>query len=134
MLVLAGCSAGPGGSVGPSGSSAAPGALEGSRWHAVSIAGQPPLPANVPTLVFERGGISGNAGCNGYGATRVEVSGTSITIHDLGMTAMACLDQRRMTMESTFFAALAAATTVQVVDGRLSLSGPRGELVFEAGT
>ena len=110
--------------------SSSPVSLAGTHWQVISIAGRAPLPRNAPTLAFEAGRVSGTAGCNGYGSTAVSVAGNTISLKDLAMTAMGCVDQAVMEQETSYFQTLAAASRIAVADGRLSLSGPRGELVF----
>lgn len=111
-------------------------ALNGTAWRAVTVNGAPPVAGREPTLVFNLGEISGSAGCNGYGSQNVKIEGHSITIRDLGMTAVACggpdgsSDNPIMRTEMAFYRALSAATTIGLGGGRLVIAGPEGELVF----
>jgi putative lipoprotein len=104
--------------------------IRGIEWRAVSIAGHPPVPNHIPTIKFEGARAGGSAGCNSYGAD-VTISGGTITVGPVMQTEMACAEQQAMDVESMFTSALAAAQTVEVKDGRLVLTGPKGQLIFE---
>ncbi len=49
-------------------------------------------------------------------------------------TEMACADGTAMDIEGAFVAALSAATSIEIRDGKLVIGGPKGELVFESGS
>ena len=92
-------------------------ALDSTSWVAVTIAGEPPVAGHEPNLTFRGGAITGWLGCNGFGAKRVDISNTAITVHELGSTAMACsgptdpdpLTSPIMQTEEAFFRALGDA-------------------------
>ena len=117
--------------VGCGGSSAVPSSLQLERveWRAVSIAGVPPLPKNVPTMTLNNGLISGSAGCNHYsGAARIEAG--RLVVDQLAMTAMACLDNRANTLEMQFANILSSKPLIGSRGGMLVLQGKGGEVVF----
>lgn len=122
-LVLAAC--------GPTGASTAPTqvVITGVTWRAVAVAGRTPGGVHVPTITFTDGGATGSTACNEYGA-RVVVDGATIMITEIIQTEMACLEAGVMDLERAFTQALSRATTIAIVDGRLVLSGPGGDLVF----
>jgi heat shock protein HslJ len=106
--------------------------LGGTTWRAVSVAGRPAPAANGPTIAFTGDQASGNAGCNHFGGGyRYDRVSGRLTFAQLGMTAMACLEQDRMVLETTFIQILGAATTAAVDEqGRLGISAPTGLIVF----
>jgi heat shock protein HslJ len=128
-VILIACS-----SAGSAGESAGPSPLDiqGIEWRAVSVAGRAPVADHIPTIKFDATRAGGNAGCNSYGAD-VAVTGTTIKVSQLMQTEMACIDATAMDIEGTFVDALAAATTIEIRDGKLVIGGPQGELVFESG-
>ena len=125
-VLLIACSAGSGGeSPGPS-----PLDIQSIEWHAVSVAGRAPVATHIPTIKLAGTRAEGNAGCNSYGAD-VTVAGGSIKVGPVMQTEMACVDATAMDIEGAFVAALSAATSIEIRDGRLVIGGPVGELVFE---
>lgn len=127
-VVLLACSASGGQSPAPS-----PLDIQGIEWRAVSVAGRAPVATHVPTIKLDGTHAGGNAGCNSYGAD-VAITGTTITVSQLMQTEMACADPNAMAMEGAFVTALAAATTIEIRDGKLVIGGPGGEVVFESGS
>lgn len=125
-VVLIACSAAGGQSPAPS-----PLDIQGMEWRAVSVAGRAPVAPHIPTIKLDGARAGGNAGCNTYGAD-VAITGTTITVNQLMQTEMACADPNAMAIEGTFVTTLAAATTVEIRDGKLVIGGPGGELVFES--
>ncbi|HYN69720.1 MAG TPA: META domain-containing protein [Candidatus Eisenbacteria bacterium] len=107
--------------------------IQGIEWRAVSVAGRPPAANHVPTIKLDGTRAGGNAGCNSYGAD-VAVTGTSIKVSQVMQTEMACADPNAMDIEGAFVAALVAAATIEIRDGKLVIGGPQGELVFESGS
>jgi heat shock protein HslJ len=126
-VILLACSASGGQSPAPS-----PLDIQGIEWRAVSVAGRAPVATHIPTIKLDGTRAGGNAGCNSYGAD-VTITGTTIKVSQLMQTEMACVDATAMDIEGAFVAALAAATTIEIRDGKLVISGPGGELVFEPG-
>ena len=128
-VILLACSASSGGeSPAPS-----PLDIQGIEWRAVSVAGRAPVATHIPTIKLDGPRAGGNAGCNSYGAD-VTITGTSIQVGQLMQTEMACADPNAMAIEGAFVAALGAATTIEIRDGKLVIAGPQGELVFESGS
>ena len=129
-VVLIACS-----SAGSAGESPAPSPLDiqGIQWRAVSVAGRAPVATHIPTIKLDGTRAEGNAGCNSYGAD-VTVSGGSIKVGPVMQTEMACADPNAMAIEGDFVAALSAATSIELRDGKLVIGGPQGELVFESGS
>ena len=107
--------------------------IQGIEWHAVSVAGRAPVATHIPTIKLAGTRAEGNAGCNSYGAD-VTVTGGSIKVGPVMQTEMACLDATAMDIEGAFVAALSAATSIEIRDGKLVIGGPQGELVFESGS
>ncbi|TFV53514.1 META domain-containing protein [Blastococcus sp. TF02A_35] len=78
-----------------------------------------PLPAGVDgTLAVEDARLLGQAFCNSF-FTGYRIEGDRLTVEDLGVTAMACLDDGVTTAESRYLAALSAS------DVRLARDGDR---------
>jgi heat shock protein HslJ len=107
--------------------------IPGIEWRAVSVVGRAPVATHIPTLKLDGTRAEGNAGCNSYGAD-VTVTGGSIKVGPVMQTEMACLDASAMDIEGAFVAALSAATSIEIRDGKLVIGGPQGELVFESGS
>lgn len=116
---------------GPAGASSTPTqvVISGVTWRAVSVAGRTPGDQHVPTITFSDGQATGSTACNEYGAT-VTVDGATIKVTEIVQTEMACLEDGVMDLERAFTEALSKAATIAIVDGRLVLSGPGGDLVF----
>ena len=104
--------------------------IQGIEWRALSVGGRAPVATHIPTIKLEGNRASGNAGCNSYGAD-VTVTGGSIRVGPVMQTEMACADPNAMAIEGDFVAALSAATSIEIRDGKLVIGGPKGELVFE---
>ncbi|MDH4307848.1 MAG: META domain-containing protein [Acidimicrobiia bacterium] len=81
------------------------------------------------TMAVSGSQVGGRAACNSYFGTAT-VSGSSISIGQLGQTEMAC-EPAVMELESAFTAALMAADTFSREGDRMTLTGPSVELVFE---
>jgi heat shock protein HslJ len=90
----------------------------------------PILPDTEITAVFELGGdLTGSAGCNTYQAP-YEGSENRLNIGPVSSTEMACLEPDGiMAQESQYLAALAMATTFQIVGDALQLTTDDGTLV-----
>jgi heat shock protein HslJ len=72
--------------------------------------------------------VSGNSGCNTYGASYDAKSDGSISFGEFRLTLMACPDPV-MKLESAYLAALRSSTTFSVGD-TLSLRGSTVNLTF----
>ncbi len=81
------------------------------------------------TLQVDGTRAGGTAACNSYGG-KIVISGSNISISELGQTEMACLDNRLMALESAYLAALPRVTTVARSGNSLLLTGPQVELRF----
>jgi heat shock protein HslJ len=81
-----------------------------------------PIPGARADLRFEDGQAGGASGCNIYGGTYDAGSDGSIAFEAMSMTEMAC-DEPRMALEAAFVGALAEATTFEVGEQTLTLTG-----------
>jgi uncharacterized lipoprotein YbaY len=97
----------------------APIELEGTRWVAESITGEPSAEGVASTIAFAAdGNVSGNAGCNDYfGSYAVE--GDSIAFGHVGATQKMCVNEANMVQEGRFLQALGQAERFSVQDGKL---------------
>jgi heat shock protein HslJ len=79
------------------------------------------------TIQFESGQVRGNAGCNQFfGSYTIEAD--QITLSDLGMTEMACMEpEGLMEQEQYLLRFLAACETVKFSDDNLFLTRSGGE-------
>ena len=113
------------------GTSASPVALptlEGTTWRAVSIAGREPPLDSMPTISFAAGRIQGSAACNSYSAD-ARLEGRRLAVGEVVLSRMMCA-QDRLALDGPFIGILQANDRIEVVDGRLVIAGPGGELVF----
>jgi heat shock protein HslJ len=106
-------------------------AIYGIDWQAVSVAGHLPPAANRPTIRFEKGRVEGNMGCNGFSTSNVRIAGNRLEVSEITQTLMLCSGEAGL-MEELYRRALDAATSIGLHDGQLVISGPGGEIVFEA--
>lgn len=109
----------------------APQALAGTQWHLETLNGEPPVADAVPTLGFESAtSMDGHSGCNSLGGS-YSTTDHSISIGNLVMTEMACLDNGIMEQEGQYTAALMGATTFKLMPDRLTINTSMGgQLVF----
>lgn len=91
----------------------------------------PVIEGSEITATFETSGISGNAGCNGYGGS-FRFEGNTLTVSDVVSTLMACEDDAVTMQEAAYLAALGSVTNYEVGDATLRLFYPEGALVFAA--
>lgn len=110
----------------------APASLDGT-WQLVSGTGSTgPIeaPEGYPiTATFEDGRIGGRAACNSYGGS-VRTTDGRFELDGLSATEMGC-EPAAMAAEGAYLDALAGADQVRHEVGRLTLTGPATELVFE---
>ncbi|MGL4727353.1 MAG: META domain-containing protein [Bosea sp. (in: a-proteobacteria)] len=102
----------------------------GWSWTAVSLNGKQ-FGSDRPTLQLDenlRG--SGYAGCNTYSSTMYPVREQGFAVGPIAVTRKACA-KPQADLEKEFLFALRAAQKWDLVSGRLVLTNPRGELVFE---
>jgi heat shock protein HslJ len=130
LLVLAVVAASDGATT-PSGGMPAS-AFQGPTWAAVLVVGGQPQPNAQPTITFMADRVKGTGGCNTFGGGyRYDESTGRITFGQLAMTMMACLDNRRMVVESAFLGAVNVADHLPLDGhGQLHPTGPGGEVVF----
>ena len=117
LLILAAC-AGAGGTTGDP--------LNGTSSRLTMLDGASLIPGTEITANFEDGEVHGSA-CNSYGG-KYQVSGDKLTVSEVFMTEMACLDpQGIMEQETAFFNLLTSAQSFKLTDGGLRILGAGGE-------
>jgi len=109
--------------------------LEGVTWVLQSY-GDTANPAEAitghePTLTFdkEKMKISGNNGVNVYGGDYA-VDGTSLSISQMMQTLMASANPALNSQETAFMKILSSATSFNIKNNQLTLTGSEGTLVF----
>jgi heat shock protein HslJ len=104
--------------------------LEGMPWVLVMLEGKLPLTGTAPSAEFSADQIIGSAGCSHYVGTYA-VSGSSITISDVGSTERYCMEPEGvMEQEPTFLAALASAAGYRLAGVRLELLDATGSVIL----
>jgi heat shock protein HslJ len=94
--------------------------LSGTNWVLASFDNAAPLPGRPITLSFESGEVRGSSGCNSYFGTYA-VDDDSLTITEVGATAMACLEPELMEQETAYLLRLASVRRYMLSDDRLQL-------------
>jgi len=84
------------------------------KWRVNTIIGIDSL-AKRPTLIFKEGKVSGNAGCNNYGAS-FSIDKEQIKIETPFATKMYCT---HMNIEKAFFNCLSQVKTYKLTDSKL---------------
>lgn len=107
--------------------SEAPPALDGTAWTLVSLGGNAPV-GGVPTARFEAGRVQGTDGCNRYSAPFV-TKGSALEIGSRAASTMMACPSDVMKQAEAFTAALAAAKSYRVHDGRLELLAADGSVL-----
>ncbi len=104
--------------------------LKGTAWVLVEIGGQPVVENSLPTLNFSEGALGGNGSCNTFGGDYTQ-DGDKLTVGPLFSTMMYC--EGVSDQEQAYLAALQAAASFRVVDGRLTILDASGavSLVFD---
>ena len=103
--------------------------LEGTFWVLRTYGGAGLIPGTEITLTFEEGQVRGSSGCNTYGGS-YEVDGDKITMSDLYMTEMACLDPEGvMDQELEYLELLRDAQAFQVDEGELVIEAATDEVL-----
>jgi heat shock protein HslJ len=129
-LLLVACGGGQGAA--PPSSSAVPfdptGAWELQRGTAGDVA-IPIVEDHRITLEVTGSRVGGTAACNSYGGRLVARDG-GLDIVELGMTAMACVDEGVMDSEAAYVGALEAVDAMAMDGEELVLRGPEVELRF----
>jgi heat shock protein HslJ len=134
VMVLAGCGDAEGTS--PTTTTSPQASLPGTRWivDGLTIDGEPyPLVADA-TIDFsaDDAQVGGTTGCNSYFGAVDYGSPGQITIGQMGMTEMACLDNAVMDQERVFSQALPLVTVYQVEGDRLTLASGDGAVEITA--
>ena len=108
--------------------------LEETTWVLMTYNDNHPIEGTQPTLQFEDGQVSGNAGCNHYGGS-YQVKGDAISFGALSQTEMACMDPEGvMVQERTYLDLLGSTDRFELVDDVLKLfAGQHQILTFEMG-
>ena len=104
--------------------------LERSGWTVTAIKGSPPVVGTQPRLVFLKGALYGNDGCNAVNGTFSAAGNLSITVS--GGTLKLCTDAAVTTQAQEFSAALEGASRVLVQGGQLTLLGRAGTPLLQA--
>ena len=112
---------------------ARPSALANTAWRAVELNGRPTVSGSEPTLIFMISDIRGYGGCNDYfGTFTFDPETGAIDLSVTGMTARGCPEPAAGDVEAAFVQSLDRVTTASIdPEGRLVLSGPDEEIVFE---
>ena len=112
-----------------------PSTLAGTTWRLLTI-GRQSVPSGPDlTLEFDGDRISGNGGCNSFGGQfTYEPTTGSFAKSGLLSTMRACVEAARNDVEKAYLSTLQGVDRADVDSaGRLVLSGPGTELVFEVG-
>ncbi len=114
----------------------APPRLEGVTWEVTGFnngrtAVVSPLLGTAPTLVFDAGSVTGNAGCNSFRATYTEDE-NRVAIGPAALTRKACPGDGVMDQERELIAALESAKTWTIRDGMLDVHRADGERALTA--
>lgn len=104
--------------------------LEGTQWVLLALNGQPPLAGTTPTAEFSESEISGSTGCNHYFGS-YEATGSDLTISEVGMTEMYCMEPAGvMEQEQAFLSVLASVTSYRLAADRLEMLDSVGNVVL----
>ncbi|MFO1394079.1 MAG: META domain-containing protein [Steroidobacteraceae bacterium] len=104
----------------------APASLDGTAWVLATLGDAPAPELPAVTLSFQDGRLSGTDGCNRYSGT-YHSSGSGFALGGgIASTKMSCGPSVMATAQS-WNAALAAARSWRIVEGRLELLGPGGK-------
>jgi heat shock protein HslJ len=100
--------------------------LKGTSWRLLTLGGAGLIPGTAITATFEDGQVHGSA-CNSYGGS-YKVSGDKLTLSDLFMTEMACVEpQGIMEQERQYLEMLGMAQTFRLSSGQLQIFSSGGE-------
>jgi heat shock protein HslJ len=106
-------------------------ALSGRVWQLISIDGRTNNATQRPTLEVGTDQVAGSTGCNRFNSP-ITISGNRYTLGQGLMTQMACVEDARNVTEAAYMDALSGQGTWQITGNRLTLTGPKGVLIFEA--
>jgi heat shock protein HslJ len=108
-------------------------ALNGTRWRLTLLHGEQPLEGTVITLAFDRGILSGSAGCNQYGGGpdsgpyQATLDG-ALTITQTAITVRLCTEPAGIhEQEAVYMHALREAATYRVSGGMLEIFNAAGD-------
>ncbi len=106
--------------------------LDGTSWELFAIRKSLPISGSTITATFADGQVRGSAGCNSYFGS-YQVEGETITIGDLAITEMACLEPEGiMEQEQTIMEFLWNAKRFELQEDRLMIFGSDHEaLTFD---
>ena len=109
-------------------------ALTGSLWQLETIvqgdAAQSVIAGTQLTIEFnEQGGVSGEAGCNGFGGNYA-LDGDALHFDGIMHTMMACVDQSIMDQETLYLEMLQNVSSWQIDGNELRLNAESGALVY----
>ena len=102
--------------------------LEGTSWVLAALPGRELVGDQKVTAQFADGRVFGTDGCNRYAAP-VTLSGSSINIGPRGPSTMMACPPAVMQQADAYLAAMIAARSYRVVDGRLELLGGNGSVL-----
>ena len=103
--------------------------LDGTSWVLKTYGGASLIPETEITLTLEEGQVHGSSGCNTYGGS-YQVDGDKITMSDLFMTEMACLDPAGvMDQELEYLELLRDAQAFQADEGELVIEAASDEVL-----
>ena len=104
--------------------------LDGTSWTLMAYRKTSPIPGTTITAAFEDGRVHGSAGCNSYSGA-YQISGNTITVSEIAVTEMACLEPEGvMEQETTFIQFLSDAQTFRFTDGQLQTFAGHEALTF----
>ncbi len=108
-------------------------ALDGTQWRLILLQGEPPLEETVITLAFDRGILSGSAGCNQYGGgpdsgPYLATLEGAIAITQTAITVRLCPEPPGIhEQEDAYMRTLREAATYRVADGTLEIFNSAGD-------
>lgn len=106
-------------------------ALVDTDWVLTAIHGRPPLEGVRITLSLGAESFGGLAGCNHYGGTYVAASDDVLTLGEITVTAMLCLEPEGvMKQEGGYTQALAEAAGYRVTGDTLEILDVTGQVVL----
>jgi heat shock protein HslJ len=116
----------------PPGGGSFPPTLQASSWSVLTVAGRAPQPGVKLTIDFGAATAKGSGGCNQFGGSyQYDPATGRIAFKELGMTAMACVENARMVLEAAYMQTLQGATHVELdPQGHLVITGPAGAVVL----
>jgi heat shock protein HslJ len=121
----------PGAGAGPE-AAAVPEVLLGG-WELISGRGPDgevvPQDGHAITLDIDRRAWGGSGGCNRYSGS-VTVVGDELTMLEVAVTSMACMEDGVMEAEAAYLAAFTAVDRWDLDGDRLTLTGPEAQLEF----